>query len=82
MVNYELSRRRFVQLMAGTSAMMFFDRLSPLVTRAQSTLEPIFGGEIRIAMVDGVTTFDPATWLTLADALGWILMGDTLVTLS
>jgi len=81
MVNHELSRRRFVQLMAGTSAMMFFDRLSPRVTRAQSTLEPIFGGEIRIAMVDGVTTFDPATWLTLADALGWILMGDTLVTL-
>ncbi|MGV2434377.1 MAG UNVERIFIED_CONTAM: hypothetical protein LVT10_05465 [Anaerolineae bacterium] len=66
MVNHELSRRRFVQLMAGTSAMMFFDRLSPRVTRAQSTLEPIFGGRFASLWWMVSRLSDPATWLTLA----------------
>ncbi len=81
MVNHEVSRRKFIQLMAGTSALMFFDRFSRLTTYAQSTLEPVFGGEIRIAVVDGISTFDPATLLNQSDMLGNILLGDTLVTL-
>ena len=81
MHNRELSRRRLIQLMVGTSSIMFFGRFSPLATHAQSDGEPTFGGEIRLALFDGITTFDTAVWLTISDSLAGLLFGDTLITL-
>lgn len=77
---YAFNRRQFLQLAAGTTSLLLVNACASPVPTAQTPAQnadvadaqPSRGGLLRVAFVDGVTTFDPAFGFSGIDIqLGW-----------